>query len=123
VEDALFGVGGVLTDHAPDGAVRQQLLDLWESERPRGERADVETEERAARHREWTTAAAKKEKASATLAGAASADNMVLLADPVQDAIAAAPAPEPVLPPPAKNGGSGQGLEQPQDDDGGLGIL
>lgn len=61
VADELFGDFGFMRRWAEDDLVRQRLLTLWSKERPRGEKVEVEAEERA---RAWVASreALKKPK-------------------------------------------------------------
>jgi predicted amidohydrolase YtcJ len=49
VDDELFGDFGKLRAYADDGELRQSMLDLWRSQRPRGATAERESEERQAK--------------------------------------------------------------------------
>lgn len=51
VEDELFGPVGMLRDYADDAELRDELLALWASERPRGVRCEAEAVERGRRQR------------------------------------------------------------------------
>lgn len=57
---------GLLTPWAHDLALRQRILDLWRTERPRGEQADTAMEARASKYRDDQQAAREAKRAAIT---------------------------------------------------------
>jgi len=54
IEDELFDASGaVLAPWKDDGKLRARMVELWQSERPRGVQTERESDERAKRYREW----------------------------------------------------------------------